>query len=354
MVQNLGSIKQRLTKLQSVILISFQDLLLYKSRDGGFRFKLLPDFSGSETTAKRCRLQSLFVYLLLVVTVTAVSCSENQMEAPAPESIPEGMVYIPGGSNWFGSEDGLANERPVIERDVEPFFMDKHPVTVAEFRAFVDETGYVTETEEIGSGVVFDFERGEWTVVEGANWRYPNGPDGEEAEENHPVRQVSIADAKAYLEWADKRLPTEFEWEHAAKGGKMSEEPYAWGESLVERGEFRANTWNGTFPVRNTGEDGYLQTAPVGEFAISELGLTDMGGNVWEWTDSWYRPYDRLNTEFTPTRQSEKVLRGGSFMCHVSYCHGYRVSARSHTPPDNALFHVGFRGVKDVNLDENS
>lgn len=272
----------------------------------------------------------------------------DNIETEPPDDIPEEMIFVQGGVNTFGSEDGQPNERPVFETEIKPFLMDKNLVTVGEFRKFIEETGYTTEAEQFGNGVVFDFDRAEWVLADGVTWEYPNGPDGDPAEENHPVRQVSWNDAGAYLEWAGKRLPTELEWEHAAKGGKQTDMPYAWGESLVEQGRFEANTWNGTFPVENIPEDGYLQTSPVGEFNVTELGLTDMGGNVWEWTQNWYRPYSERETPFEPLPESEKVLKGGSFMCHVSYCHGYRVSARSHTPPDNALFHVGFRGVKDV------
>lgn len=295
------------------------------------------------------KIRSISLLINLFVVIFFFACSgENAQQTQAPENIPEGMVFVPGGKTTIGSEDGKSNEEPVFETEVEPFFMDKNLVTVAEFRKFIEETEYETEAEEIGNGVVFDFNRGDWTVMEDVSWEYPNGPDGELAVDNHPVRQVSWNDAQAYLEWTGKRLPTEIEWEHAAKGGKNSNAPYSWGESLVEKGEFKANTWNGTFPIQNVAEDGYVQTSPVGEFNVTELGLTDIGGNVWEWTESWYRPYYHQDEPYKPNSMSEKVIRGGSFMCHESYCHGYRVSARSHTPPDNSLFHVGFRGVKDI------
>lgn len=286
--------------------------------------------------------------LLLIVVLISVGCNSNSEIDPDSIHIPEEMIFVQGGTTTIGSQNGLANERPVFETRVEPFLMDKNLVSVEQFREFVEETGYVTEAETFGNGVVFDFERGEWALVDGVTWQYPNGPDQEPAIDNHPVRMVSWADAVTYLEWAGKRLPTEIEWEHAAKGGDNRMELYSWGESLIEDGEYKANTWNGVFPVENVAEDGYLQTSPVGEFNVTELGLTDMGGNVWEWTEDWYRSYASRDEPYTPTTQSEKVLRGGSFMCHVSYCHGYRVSSRSHTPPDNAIFHVGFRGVKDI------
>ncbi|MCC5908624.1 MAG: formylglycine-generating enzyme family protein [Balneolaceae bacterium] len=292
---------------------------------------------------------STFTLIFCIAALLLSGCSSNEYSTIDPDEIPEGMVFIPGGTTTIGSNDGSPDERPVFETEVESFLMDKNLVTVAEFRQFVEETGYVTEAEEFGNGVVFNFERGEWYLMDDVTWEYPNGPDGDMAEENHPVRQVSFNDASAYLEWAGKRLPTEIEWEHAARGGKNNPSPYAWGESLIEHGTYQANTWTGTFPVENVAEDGYLQTSPVGEFNVTELGLTDMGGNVWEWTDSWYRPYSYRDQPYNPSPQSEKVLRGGSFMCHVSYCHGYRVSARSNTPADNAMFHVGFRGLMDLN-----
>lgn len=225
--------------------------------------------------------------------------------------------------------------------------MDKNLVTVKDFRSFVEATGYVTEAEIFENGVIFDLKKAEWAVVDDVSWEYPNGLNKEPAQDNHPVRHVSWNDANAYLKWSGKRLPTEIEWEHAAKNGINSKNIYAWGDSLIKSDQYLANTWNGTFPTKNIPADGYLQTSPVGEFNTTELGLTDMGGNVWEWTDDWYRPYNDRDKPFKPISMSEKVLRGGSFMCHISYCHGYRVSARSHTTPDNALFHVGFRGVKD-------
>lgn len=286
--------------------------------------------------------------LLIMVMMISTGCNSERKIDPDSIQIPEDMVFIQGGITTIGSQNGLVNERPVFELRVQPFLMDKNLVTVKQFRDFVDETEYRTEAETFGNGVVFDFERGEWTLVDGVTWQYPNGPDQEFAIDNHPVRMVSWNDAVAYLEWVGKRLPTEVEWEHAAKGGDNRMKLYSWGETLIVDGEHMANTWNGVFPTENVAEDGYLQTSPVGEFNVTELGLTDMGGNVWEWTEDWYRSYSLRNEPFTPTSQSEKVLRGGSFMCHVSYCHGYRVSSRSHTPPDNAIFHVGFRGVKDI------
>ena len=270
------------------------------------------------------------------------------VEAQPPEEIPEGMVYVPGGVTHIGAEDGLPPEQPVFEAEVAPFFMDAHSVTVAQFRAFVEATGFVTEAEGFGNAGLIDLDTQQWMLVDGATWQYPLGPEGPPTPDDHPVTQVSWNDAVAYAEWVGKRLPTEVEWEHAARGAQDDRRPYAWGDSLAEDGAYKANTWQGTFPLRNTVEDGYLYTSPVGAFGETPLGLTDMGGNVWEWTQNWFRPYAERNEPFSPTAQSEKVQRGGSFLCEPGWCHGYRVSARSHSTPETSLFHVGFRCVKDV------
>lgn len=263
-------------------------------------------------------------------------------------SVPAGMVLVPGGTTRIGAEDGRPDEAPVWSARLEPFFMDEHPVTVARYRKFVDETGYATEAERLGDAAVFDMEARRWTLVPGAAWHHPHGPAGPPAPDDHPVTQVSWNDAMAFARWDGKRLPTEAEWEHAARGGRDSRDRYAWGPSLVVGGQHRANTWQGSFPERNTGDDGHVFTSPVGAFGRTPLGLTDMGGNVWEWTADWYRPYADRDRPFTPTASSGRAQRGGSFLCHESYCHGYRVSGRSHSTPETALFHVGFRLVQDV------
>lgn len=267
---------------------------------------------------------------------------------PVPVEVPEGMTYIPGGKTIIGSEKGLPMEKPTFETKVAPFLMDTHPVTVAQFRAFVEATGYETQAEAFGDAAVLNMETYAWMLIPGATWQYPLGPEGYKAEDDHPVTQVSYADAEAYAAWAGKRLPTEIEWEHAARGAEAAPHQYAWGNVLYADGKAKANTWEGTFPVHNTGADGYLFTSPVGAFGKTPLGLTDMGGNVWEWTDSWYLPYSDRKAAFTPTPQSERVQRGGSFLCNPGYCHGYRVSARSHSTPESSLFHVGFRTVMDI------
>ena len=269
--------------------------------------------------------------------------------------IPSEMSLILGGEIWIGSESGLANEKPVFQTEVQPFLMDKKMVTVAEFRDFIEETGYVTEAEKFGDGVVFDFKKSTWVLLPNATWDYPQGPLAEKANDNHPVTMLSYSDANEYLSWVDKRLPTEVEWEHAARGISLRDNPYSWGQELKENDStYMANTWNGVFPIMNTIDDGYLTTSPVGTFGTNQFDLSDMGGNVWEWTSDWYRSYEDYNQPYIINPASQKVLRGGSFLCHTSYCHGYRVSARSYTPIDNSMFHIGFRGVKsiDYNVDK--
>lgn len=262
--------------------------------------------------------------------------------------VPEGMVHVPGGLTHIGSENGPPEEQPVFAAQVAPFFMDIHPVTVGQFRVFVATTGYVTEAERYGNAGVYDLASGGWNMVAGAHWRAPQGPDGPPAADDHPVTQVSWNDAVAYAHWAGKRLPSEVEWEHAARNARDDRNDYPWGDGLLARGRHHANVWQENYPGANTAADGYLVTSPVGTFEATDLGLTDMAGNVWEWTADPFAPYAEREHPGSPKAAAEMVQRGGSFLCHASYCHGYRVSARSHSSPDTALYHVGFRLVKDM------
>ncbi len=277
-----------------------------------------------------------------------------------PVEAPPGQVYVPGGTTTIGvlrGEGGMPHERPAFEAEVVPFFLDRSPVTAARFRAFAEATNHMTDAERFGDGAVMDPASGQWALVRGADWRRPFGPGRAGAPDAHPATQVSHADARAFCAWdrtgsgATGRLPTEVEWEHAARGATNDRSPYAWGDAL-DGGGPHANTWTGTFPGNDTGADGFRGgTSPVGHYGETPLGLTDMGGNVWEWTDSWYRPYAQREAAFTPTAQSERVQRGGSFLCHPSYCHGFRVSARSHATPESSFAHVGFRCARDVGPD---
>lgn len=279
--------------------------------------------------------------LIFSVLILSVACGDRNT------IVPKGMVYFEGGEITIGSNEGMSNEGPIFRAEVPPFFIDKAPVTVAEFREFVEATGYETEAEKFGNSAVLDFETGEWMLADGANWKRPLGANTSEAEDNHPVTQVSWNDANAYAKWAGKRLPTEIEWEYAAKGGIDADHVYSWGDKLKDSGIYKANTWQGEFPVSNTGEDKFLYTSPVGEFGETDAGLTDMGGNVWEWTSDTYKPYEG-NPALFRVDANQKAIRGGSFLCHVDVCHGYRVSSRQFNSKESATFHIGFRTVKTL------
>ncbi len=238
----------------------------------------------------------------------------------------------------MGSNTGMPNERPARITQVSAFKLDRSPVTVAQFGKFVAEGPYQTSADQFGNSAVFDMTRGRWHLVQGANWEYPLGPDAASATSDHPVTQVSWYDADKYCRAKNGRLPSEAEFEYAAKGaGRMGNPTYAFGDKVVEDGAYLVNIYNGQFPYRNTGEDGFLYTAPVGKTGITPLGFTDMAGNVWEWSADWYS-----------SQQQEKTLRGGSFLCDEDVCHGYRTSARSHSSPETSLAHVGFRCAYDL------
>ena len=265
-------------------------------------------------------------------------------------AVPAGMVRVPGGTFRMGIDDGFPFEGPSHPVTVRPFLLDRHEVTVREFARFIKATGYKTEAEKFGWSGVFDAKQGRWTKGDGANWRHPDGPKTS-AHPDEPVTHVSHADARAYAKWAGKRLPTEAEWEWAARGGKKNV-VFPWGDDLRPRGKPAANWWQGTFPDKDTGEDGYKgRRAPVGSFAPNGFGLYDMGGNVWEWCADWFDPdyyaqSPRLNPR-GPASGDERVIRGGSWMCSLNYCRGFRVAARSHSAPDSGLNNLGFRCAKD-------
>ena len=308
-------------------------------------------------------------FSFLYASLLLIAC---QSEPPPP---PAGMVYFQGGSATTGAEDGLPNERPVFTTEVDDFYLDTHPVTVGQFRAFVRSTGYQTEAEKFGDAGVFKVEKLQqlvreagyqpatmeklsyqgmndlqargWELVAGAYWEHPLGPDRPKAKDDHPVTQVSWNDATAYAQWAGKRLPTEVEWEFAARNGKNTTSQYSWGNELAPGGVFKANVWEGNFPVMNRQDDQYALTSPVGAFGITACGLSDMGGNVWEWCQDAYRPYEG-NADPFQFAETNKVIRGGSFLCDESFCHGYRVSARTFCSAETGLFHQGFRCARDV------
>lgn len=269
-------------------------------------------------------------------------------ELPENTPVPEGMVFIPGGITDIGDQNGLPREQPVWSSSIRGFFMDITPVTVGQYRKFVKATGYVTQAEKFGDAAVFDMEGQNWYLKKTAYWEYPQGKDHAISPDDHPVTQVSYNDAVAYCDWAGKRLPTEAEWEHAARNGNNSRAQYSWGEEIEENGKYKANFWQGVFPAYNTNADGFPFTSPVGAFPTTRLGLKDISGNVWEWCQTWYKSYDPNDPDKVITAEPERVMRGGSFMCDPNYCHGYRVSGRSGSTPETGLFHVGFRCVKDI------
>jgi formylglycine-generating enzyme len=280
----------------------------------------------------------------------------------------ETLVRIPGGLFEMGADEQLAypadGEGPVHEIRLRPFSIDRYAVSNDRFAAFAQATGYETDAERWGWSFVFagllpaDFPPTRsvaaapwWRQVDGAQWRHPEGPhSGLEGRGGHPVVQVSHNDALSYCEWADVRLPSEAEWEFAARGGLVGQ-PFPWGDELEPRGEHRMNVWQGDFPVRNTGEDGYLATAPVDAYPANGFGLHNVTGNVWEWTADWFDPdwYKDSPGEDPagPPAGERRVTRGGSYICHASYCRRYRVSARSANMPDDATGNIGFRVAAD-------
>lgn len=283
----------------------------------------------------------------------------------------EGMIYMPGGEFLMGTDDneGLPadGEGPVRKVTLRPFYMDPCAVSNEEFKAFVDTTGYVTEAEQFGWSFVFHLFVSEavarkvtqvvqqtpwWWNVQGANWKCPEGPDSSiENRMDHPVIHVSWNDAAAYCRWAGKRLPTEAEWEYAARGG-LVQKRYPWGDELKQGGEHRCNIWQGKFPDKNNCSDGYAGTAPVRSFQPNGFGLYNVSGNVWEWCADWFSPNFHMNgpreNPLGPDQGIARVMRGGSYLCHKSYCNRYRVAARSKNTPDSSTGNMGFRCAADV------
>jgi formylglycine-generating enzyme required for sulfatase activity len=308
----------------------------------------------------------------------------------------KGMVFIPGGEFRMGARDAQfarADEYPVHPVKVNPFFMDPHPVTNAQFQKFIDETDYITTAEKDidweelrqqlppgtakpadsllrASSLVFtppgrrvnlNDVSSWWSWVRSANWKHPYGPGSNiKGMENYPVIHVSWEDAAAYARWAGKRLPTEAEWEYAARGGH-DDFIYAWGFERVSDGHPKANSWDGEFPVYNSQHDGFETLAPVGQYPPNDFGLFDMAGNVWEWCHDFYHHeyYKTFNpnvvaenprgpkTSYDPMEPNAKkrVIRGGSFLCNDSYCSGYRAAARMKCTEDTGMSHLGFRCV---------
>ncbi len=266
-----------------------------------------------------------------------------------------GMIRIPGGAARLGAGDERRRPREAGEVEVSPFWLDAHEVTNSEFEAFVRSTGYRTDAERIGDSVVFvpggEQAPGRWELVPGADWRHPYGP-GSDVDElaDHPVVHVSFDDARAFAAWAGKRLPSEVEWEHAARGG-LVDQPYAWGDTAPDDLERpAANTWQGLFPLHNEQGDGHLTTAPVGSFDPNPYGLSDMAGNVWEWvsTPMGEGPLAELHPPRPAEPDAVRQIRGGSFLCAANYCQGYRVTERQFKVAVDASSNLGFRCARDL------
>lgn len=281
----------------------------------------------------------------------------------------EEMITIPKGTFTMGTDAGdgfpADGEGPIRQVTADEFRIMPYAVTNADFQLFVDATGYVTEAERFGWSYVFHLLASQetkervvdvpnavpwWLVVEGAYWAAPEGPDSSIVDRSdHPVVHVSWNDADAYCRWAGVRLPTEAEWEYAARGG-LERKTYPWGDLLKKDNEHQCNIWQGKFPVKNNASDGYMGTAPVDAYHPNGYGLYNMSGNVWEWCEDWFSPAyhlqtSELNPQFTqPT--GKRSMRGGSYLCHRSYCNRYRVAARSSNTPDSSTGNCGFRVVR--------
>lgn len=254
------------------------------------------------------------------------------------------MIYFKGGNITVGADDRTPIEAPAFKKEIAPFYLDSYLVTVADFRAFVKATNYVTEAENYGDSGVFDFETMRWDLVKGTTWKYPLGPNGEKAIDNHPVTQVSWNDAVAYATWIGKRLPTEYEWEFAAKNGENLK--YPWGNTPKIDGKYMTNVWDGKTIQNQKVLDGYLYTSPVGSFPASKSGLYDMVGNVWQWTSTTFAPY---STEIPYNKNEQtKVTRGGSFMYDEALELSYTTTFRGQNTVDSSIFNMGFRCAKSV------
>lgn len=312
----------------------------------------------------------------------------SKASATAPTLSDAGMVRIPGGSFLMGSDRHYPEERPQHPAQVAGFWMDETNVTNAQFAAFVAATGHVTVAERplepamypgakpemlVPGSLVFHMTDGPvdtrdyrnwWRWVPGANWRHPEGPGSDLAgREAHPVVQVAYEDAAAYAAWAGKDLPSEAEWEFAARGGLEGAE-FAWGDELAPGGVHLANTWQGPFPWRNFETDGHARTCPVRSYPANPYGLHEICGNVWEWTSDWYVAQhepgkasccagDRMARSHDPSQPAiripRRVVKGGSFLCAPSYCRRYRPAARHAQMVDTGMSHIGFRCIRRDN-----
>jgi formylglycine-generating enzyme required for sulfatase activity len=335
----------------------------------------------------RLALLAALALLAFGATFGAIRLVQHWQLAADRANAPDGMVWIPGGEFWQGSDNpAMRDAQPRHRVQVDGFWMDRAAVTNEQFDRFVDATNYVTIAERtplakdfpgappeklVAGSVVFSPPSGPvpldnhlqwWSYVKGASWRHPEGPQSNlDGRENHPVLQVAWEDAAAYCQWAGKRLPTEAEFEWAARGG-LDNKKFAWGDELTPSGKWMANIWQGRFPYENSLEDGFRAVAPVGSFPANGYGLHDMAGNVWEWCADWYRfdYYAKLAAGKQPVKNpqgptdsadpsepgvAKRVMRGGSYLCTDQYCTAYEVGARGKGAADTGTNHLGFRCV---------
>ena len=306
----------------------------------------------------------------------APASGRSELDASSPTNITgrspdagktEGMTLLQGGPFLMGGEGSECwkadGEGPVRELILSPFHFDHCCVSNIEFEQFVSATQYQTEAERFGWSFVFfnqipkarrkamQFETvyglSWWAKVEGADWRKPGGPSTHIRKKmDHPVVHITWNDARAYAQWMGRRLPTEAEWEYAARGG-LEQKHYPWGDELTPEGKHRCNIWQGSFPDDDTGEDGYRGTAPTRSFKANDFGLYNTSGNVWEWINDWFSPTFHQTEQPVdpqgPEKGDTRIIRGGSFLCHHSYCNRYRTSARTSNTPDSSTCHTGFR-----------
>jgi len=300
--------------------------------------------------------------IVLVLTIVLFSCSENKggksktknenndstgIQEPGKSVNQSGMVYFEGGSFMMGSVNGLPNEQPVHKVEVQSFKIDKYPVTNAEFRRFAEATGYKTDAEKFGDSGVFDLNTSGWILKPGANWQYPTGEKSAPAADNHPVTQVSWNDARTFALWMGKRLPTESEWEYAARCGGKSTSRFSWGEKLMTGGKYMANVWQGKDLSEKQGADGFVLTSPVGQYGETPCGMTDMGGNVWNWCSDVYKPYPGSEIPYQ-NNPEVMVIRGGSFFFDQNGENSYTSTGRAFNTQETSLFNTGFRCAKDA------
>lgn len=344
------------------------------------------------------------IFLILCLFTTAVTAkdlhvspqhcdtglSSAKLRAAAASAVGDAsMVLVSGGEFWMGANDPAMHDAlPQHRVLVNDFMIDSTEVTNAAFAKFVEATGYVTLAERapnaedypgvpryllVPGSVVFSAPSHSvslanpgqwWRFIAGADWRHPEGPQSSIKDRmNHPVVHIAYEDAMAYAEWVGKRLPTEAEWEYAARGG-LDRQPFVWGAEFKVGARHQANTFQGSFPINNTAEDGYQATAPVGSYAANGYGLYDMAGNVWEWTSDWYDPdyYQALakfgvannpqgpdlSVDPSEPGASKKVQKGGSYLCTDQYCTRYMPGSRGRGAPDTGSNHVGFRLVRSI------